>query len=73
MNAHDEESMKQLLKRALPPMQAPDLEHDLWPTMLRRLEARPASPPWYDWVLAGSLALFAIAFPASIPVFLYYL
>jgi hypothetical protein len=72
MNAHDEESMKQLLKQALPPMHAPNLEHDLWPTMLRRLETRPASPPWYDWALAGSIALFAVAFPASIPVILYY-
>lgn len=73
MNTHDEDSMKQLLKQALPPMQNAELERDLWPTMLRRLEARPASPPWYDWALAGSLAVFAIVFPASIPVFLYYL
>jgi hypothetical protein len=73
MNTHDEDSMKQLLKQALPPMQNVELERDLWPKMLGRQEARPASPPWYDWALAGSLVLFAFAFPASIPVFLYYL
>jgi hypothetical protein len=73
MNTRDEDSMKQSLKQALPSMQNVELERDLWPKMLGRLKARPASPPWYDWALAGSLALFAFAFPASIPVLLYYL
>jgi hypothetical protein len=73
MNTNDEERMKQLLRQALPPVQDTEPAHDLWPAMLRRLDAHPASPPWYDWALAGSLALCLIVFPASIPVFLYYL
>jgi hypothetical protein len=73
MNTHDEESVRQLLKQALQPVQNVEIERDLWPAMLDRLQAKPASPPWYDWALAGSLALVAIAFPMSIPVFLFYL
>jgi hypothetical protein len=29
--------------------------------------------PWFDWALLGGLAVFAVSFPATIPVFLYYL
>lgn len=29
--------------------------------------------PWFDWALVGGLIVFAISFPATIPVFLYYL
>jgi hypothetical protein len=73
MNAHEEDRMKQLLKQAMPPAGDAELERDRWPAMLQRLDAQPASPPWFDWALAGGLAVFAVVFPASIPVFLYYL
>jgi hypothetical protein len=73
MNTHDEDRMRQLLKKSLPPILDAEPTHDLWPAMLNRLGARPARPPWFDWALAGGLAIFAVAFPAAIPVFLYYL
>jgi hypothetical protein len=73
MNAHDEERTKQLLSHALSPTGDAELPRDLWPVMLQRLEARPAAPPWFDWVLAGGLAVLAVVFPAAVPLFLYYL
>lgn len=73
MNAHEEERIKQLLKDALPHLDDAQPQRDLWPAMLRRLDAGPVSVPWFDWALAGGLAVFALALPASIPVFLYYL
>jgi hypothetical protein len=73
MNAHEEDRMQQLLKKALPPVGNAVPERDLWPAMLLRLDAQPPAPPWFDWALAGGLAVFAVVFPASIPVFLYYL
>jgi hypothetical protein len=73
MNTHDEERIRQLLKQALPTIEDTEPGHDLWPAMLRRLDARSPAPPWFDWALAGGLAVFGIVFPASIPVFLYYL
>jgi hypothetical protein len=33
----------------------------------------PRAVPWFDWALFASLVLFAVSFPATIPVFLYYL
>jgi hypothetical protein len=79
MNAHDEDRMKQLLQQALPPVEAePEPGRDLWPAMLRRLDAKPESPPLFswaslDWALLAGLVAFAAFFPASIPVLLYYL
>ena len=35
--------------------------------------SRQWSVPWFDWALVGGLAVFAISFPATIPVFLYYM
>jgi hypothetical protein len=77
MNAHDEDRLKQLLKQAVPPAE-PEPERDLWPAMLRRLDAKSAAPalllvPWFDWALLAGLVGLAALFPASIPVFLYYL
>jgi hypothetical protein len=82
MNAHDRNQMKELLKEALPPIAADaEPERDLWPAVLRRLDEDAVAPrreisfsmPWFDWALLGGLAAFAVSFPATIPVFLYYL
>jgi hypothetical protein len=79
MNAHDEDRIKKLLQQALPPVESdPEPGRDLWPAMLRRLDARQAAPPqffwaWFDAALLAGLAVFAAFVPASIPVFLYYL
>ena len=79
MNAHDEDRLKKLLQQALPPVESdPEPRRDLWPAVLRRLNASPAAPPlrfwvWFDGALLAGLAVFAAFVPASIPVFLYYL
>jgi hypothetical protein len=79
MNTHDEERMKKLLRQALQPV-AGDAgpKRDLWPEVLRRLDARvaaPASPgwAWFDGALLAGLVGLAAIFPTAIPVFLYYL
>jgi hypothetical protein len=73
----NEERIKQLLKQSLPPVEAgAELERVLWPAVLRRLDedaAQHRAVPWFDWALLGGLAVFAVSFPATIPVFLYYL
>ena len=33
----------------------------------------PRAVPWFDWALLAGIVLFAVSFPATIPVFLYYL
>ena len=70
--------MKQLLQSALPSVgNNPEMDRDLWPSMLRRLDEQTsrgaASIPWFDWALAGGLIAFAAVAPRTIPVILYYL
>lgn len=74
------ESMEQLLRDAIPPIEtSPQPRHDLWPAMQTRLNAQPPlaaklrSVPWFDWALAAGLAVFALVFPAAVPMLLYYL
>jgi hypothetical protein len=73
METNREDRMKDLLRRAVKPVDC-DTEpaRDLWPLLLQRLDAQ-AAPPWFDWALLGGLVALAALFPASIPVFLYYL
>jgi hypothetical protein len=74
MESHSENRMKELLREALPPADSgAEPARDLWPLVLKRLDARPAAPPWFDWALIAGLLALAAMFPAAIPVFLYYL
>jgi hypothetical protein len=80
MNAYDEDRLKQLLKQAMPPVdETAEPARDLWPTVLRGLDAQALTAPgtirqnWFDWALLAGLVVFAVVFPATIPVFLYYL
>lgn len=79
MKEQDRERMKTLLREALPPVELnPEPGRDLWPAVLRRLDAEPArahSNPWlwFDWALLAGVAALAVSSPASIPVLLYYL
>lgn len=71
---HDQDAWEVLLRRALPRASSDaDPVRDLWPEVLRRLDAPPAAPPWFDWALLGGLIALAVAFPVSVPIFLYYL
>lgn len=78
MKKHNDDRIQRLLQQALPPV-PPDAEpgRDLWPAVLRRLDTAPAAgisaPPWFDWALLAGAVVFALVFPATIPVFLYYL
>jgi hypothetical protein len=74
MNGNDEGRMKKLLQQALPPIDGGrEPDHDLWPDLLRRIDAKPATTPWFDWALLAGLVGLAAFFPTAIPVFLYYL
>ena len=72
--------MENLLRRAIPRLEDdPVPPHDLWPAMQARLKSDPQlttrlrAVPWFDWALVAGLAVFAIAFPAAVPMLLYYL
>lgn len=83
MSANHEKSIQQLLRQAMPPVNAElEPEHDLWPAVRQRLNANaeahsaaqmPSKWIWFDWALAAGLAVMTVSFPASIPLLLYYL
>lgn len=69
-----DDKVKKLLKEALPRVEdEPEPSRDLWPGMLRRLDEKAGTPPWFDWALGAGVLGMAALFPAAIPVFLYYL
>lgn len=68
-----EKELRALLQREFSPPQNAELQRDLWPQMLRRLNEHPLRVPWFDWVLAGAVAAALLFFPGVIPALLYQL
>ena len=75
MNADDRELdfIRKQLRAALPPWPDVELETDLWPRMLRRLEEAPVRFGWFETALAVLIVLVFAAFPELIPVVFYHL
>jgi hypothetical protein len=69
----DARELRALLKQEFPPLQNAEPQRDLWPQMLRRLDAQPLRVPWFDWVLAAAVAAALLLFPNAIPALLYQL
>jgi len=72
MTEHDDRQIRDALQQSFPPVNT-ELHRDLWPAVLRKLDARPARVPWYDWALVGLSASVFLFFPQLILVFAYHL
>jgi hypothetical protein len=72
MNEHDDRQIREALKQSFPPVN-PVLARDLWPAVLRKLDARPIRVPWYDWALIGLSASVFLFFPQLVLIFAYHL
>lgn len=72
MNESDDLKLREFLKKGLPPSNA-ELQRDLWPSMLGRLETSELRVPWFDWVLLGAMAACVAFVPQMIPMLLYHL
>jgi hypothetical protein len=68
---NEEETIRGLLSQALPPMQN-ELQRDLWPKMLGRMNERAPTVPWFDWALIVLLIGAIAVSPHSIPLLLYH-
>lgn len=74
MSQANHEEIRQLLRKAMPPVTGPELQRDLWPRMLSRLAERPeARVPWFDWALLTALAIWFCFSPEAIPILFYHL
>ena len=67
-----EREIREALKQSLPPVNT-QLRRDLWPEVLRKLDADHVRVPWYDWVLTGLSVGVLLFFPRLIFVFVYHL
>lgn len=72
MTDNEEAKIRDLLKQSLEPAQT-DLNRDLWPQMLSRMQRSPVTVPWFDWALLAALVLCLCLMPSAIPVILYHL
>jgi hypothetical protein len=73
MNPHNDEDLRDLLKRAIGPAGNTELRRDLWPQMLQRFDhEQPVRVPWFDWALAAIAGAALIFFPGAIPALLYH-
>lgn len=69
---HEEQEIRAALRSAFPVSET-ELRRDLWPVLLRRLDAQPIKVPWYDWALAAVLFLSVFVFPKLVLFFAYQL
>ena len=71
---HDElEFVRKQLRSALPPLSDVELQVDLWPRMLRRLEETPATFGWFESTLVALVAITFAIFPELLTAMLYHL
>jgi hypothetical protein len=73
MNDRELKELGEKLRKAIPPLQQPELNRDLWPGMLQKINEPRVRVPWFDWLLAAAAAAVLIFFPGAIPALLYHL
>jgi hypothetical protein len=72
MVEHEARQIREALQQSFSPVNT-ELHRDLWPAVMRKLDARPSRVPWYDWALMGLNASLFLFFPQLILVFAYHL
>lgn len=72
MIEHDERQIREALRQSFPPVDT-ELGRDLWPDVLRRVDAQSPAVPWYDWALIAAMAALLLYFPQLVLVFAYHL
>lgn len=73
MNEPNDGKLRELLRSAVAPVADTELQQDLWPRMLRKLDESTIRASWLDWVLVALLPLWFILFPEVIPALFYHL
>lgn len=72
MSEDNDRQIRAALKQSIPPVNT-ELRRDLWPDVLRKLDAQQVGVPWYDWALVGLSAVMFLAFPRLVLVIAYHL
>ncbi len=70
MNEPEDRYIREALKQSFPPANT-ELRRDLWPDVLRRIDAESLAVPWYDWALIALSTGAVFFFPQLVLVFAY--
>ena len=73
MNDQELKQVGKKLRAAIPPRLDAELNRDLWPDFLQKMQEPRVRVPWFDWALAALAAGVLIFFPGVIPALLYHL
>jgi hypothetical protein len=73
MSDEHHQKFARLLKDAVPPVPQTELERDLWPQMLRRMDQKAPRVSVWDWAAAALLLAGCLLIPGMIPVLFYQL
>lgn len=74
MSHPNDKELRELLKDSIAAAKNTELQRDLWPEMLKRLDQeQTVHVPWFDWALAALLSAALLLFPGVIPALLYHL
>jgi len=76
MNPSDDARIQNVLRSSMPPIGDAELPRDLWPEMLKRINAEESKRVRFgllDWVIAAAAAAYLIFYPTLIPNLLYHL
>ena len=70
MNEH---RLKELIARAMRPVEDVEPKRDLWPEMLQRIDQQTTRFSAFDWVLAAAVLVWIVLFPQGALALLYHL
>jgi hypothetical protein len=73
MKKRNDEELRELIRSAVPQVTDRELQHDLWPRMLGKLDEHSIHASWLDWALIALLPVWFFLFPEVIPALFYHL
>jgi len=73
MSDWSDDNIREALKASYPPVADVQPRRDLWPQMLRRMDAPAPGMPWLDWAVAALSALLLLSLPGAAQIVLYFL
>ena len=73
MNQWSDEKVRDALKAAFPLGAPGEPGRDLWPLMLRRMDAPGPRVSWLDWAVVALSGLLLLLLPGAAPILFYFL
>lgn len=73
MTEWSDEKVRESLKAGFARGAPEEPKHDLWPRMLRRMDAPGPRVSWLDWAVVAVSGLLLLLLPGAAPILFYFL